>query len=94
MEFIKLHVYNKNKRIGMNLMENETEEAFTSVVKKMKNHRHSDIPNILYSKIYSSSPQKFSIISLRECVVSLCQIIVSLKTPHALPPAETTLTIV
>ncbi len=29
-----LHVYNKNERIGMNLMENETEEAFTSVVKK------------------------------------------------------------
>lgn len=29
-----LHVYNKNERIGMNLMENETEEAFTSVVEK------------------------------------------------------------
>ena len=29
-----LHVYNKNKRIGMNLMENETEEEFTTVVKE------------------------------------------------------------
>lgn len=29
-----LHVYNKNERIGMNLMENETEEEFASVVEK------------------------------------------------------------
>ena len=29
-----LHVYNKDKRIGMNLMENETEEEFTTVVKE------------------------------------------------------------
>ena len=29
-----LHVYNRNERIGMNLMENETEEEFTTVVKE------------------------------------------------------------
>lgn len=29
-----LHVYNRNERIGMNLMENETEEEFTKVVKE------------------------------------------------------------
>lgn len=29
-----LHIYNKNKRIGMNLMENETEEEFASLVEK------------------------------------------------------------
>ena len=29
-----LHVYNRNERIGMNLMENETEEEFATVVKE------------------------------------------------------------
>ena len=29
-----LHVYNKNKRIGMNLMEGETQEEFTAVVEE------------------------------------------------------------